>query len=109
MLVFIHFFSYHLKEDHSHPIFGCEFNYMLRNGEPLILATVGHNRISIYECTNDFGLKLLMTFADPDVMKSLNVFSLFFSVKVLLLKSKHVFISIHRQKNFTLVRGQQIR
>jgi len=56
-----------VKEDHAKSIFGCQFHLNLKDGEPVILATVGSNRVTIYECTSDGALKLLQVFADPDV------------------------------------------
>jgi polycomb protein EED len=56
-----------VKEDHGKPIFGCQFHLNLKEGEPVILATVGGNRVTVYECPEDGSLRLLQVFADPDV------------------------------------------
>lgn len=63
-----------VKEDHGQPIFGAQFNYFSGVGEGLLLATVGSNRVTIYECSvkesqNDepsCSVKLLQAYADVD-------------------------------------------
>ncbi|XP_058984701.1 polycomb protein esc-like isoform X1 [Musca domestica] len=59
----------HLREDHGQPIFGVQFNLHL--WQQAIFASVGKDRISIYECTEppedgNGGIKLLQCYADPD-------------------------------------------
>lgn len=56
-----------MKEDHAQPIFGVQFNQHLRDGQPLVFATAGNNRISIYQCMEDGSTKLLQCYSDPDV------------------------------------------
>lgn len=55
-----------MKEDHAQPIFGVQFNQHLRDGQPLVFATAGNNRISIYQCMEDGSTKLLQCYSDPD-------------------------------------------
>ncbi|XP_061397703.1 polycomb protein esc-like, partial [Musca vetustissima] len=61
--------SCHLREDHGQPLFGVQFNHHL--WQQAIFASVGKDRISIYECTEppedgSGGVKLLQCYADPD-------------------------------------------
>ena len=62
--------SYWIKEGHGHPIFGLQFNLHLQKQAHFVFATVGSNRISVYECLEDGSIKLLQAYADSDPEES---------------------------------------
>eukprot|EP00112_Aurelia_sp_Birch-Aquarium-sp1_P017205 Seg397.19 transcript_id=Seg397.19/GoldUCD/mRNA.D3Y31 product="Polycomb protein eed-A" protein_id=Seg397.19/GoldUCD/D3Y31 len=58
-----------LKEDHKQPIFGVQFFQLFHDDEkdPLVFATVGSNRVSIYKCEEGSGrVTLLQNYCDSD-------------------------------------------
>lgn len=56
----------YLKEDHSQPLFGVVINLNMKETDPVLFATVGHNRVTIYECHEGGKIKLLQSYADPN-------------------------------------------
>ncbi|XP_025205536.1 polycomb protein EED [Melanaphis sacchari] len=59
-------FSCALREDHGQSLFGVQFNHLLNEDQPLIFASVGSNRVSVYQCLDDGTINLLQSYADPD-------------------------------------------
>ncbi|XP_059153867.1 polycomb protein EED-like [Physella acuta] len=55
----------YLKEDHGQPLFGIQINLVMKETDPILFATVGHNRVTIYECHDGGRIKLLQSYADP--------------------------------------------
>lgn len=54
-----------LKENHGQPIFGIQVNLNCADSDPVIFATAGFNRISVYECQDGGKIKLLQAYSDP--------------------------------------------
>lgn len=58
----------HWREDHGQPLFGVSVNnHLAEDGDkrPVVFATVGFNRVTIYQCEDD-DIKMLQCYADPD-------------------------------------------
>ncbi|EDV20520.1 uncharacterized protein TRIADDRAFT_31681, partial [Trichoplax adhaerens] len=54
-------------EEHGKPLFGVHFNYSYSHpDDSKIFASVGANKVSIYQCTDDGRIKLLQAYTDPD-------------------------------------------
>ncbi|TRY92755.1 hypothetical protein DNTS_024834 [Danionella cerebrum] len=53
-----------LKEDHGQPLFGVQFNWHSRDA--LVFATVGSNRVTLYECLPQGEIRLLQSYVDAD-------------------------------------------
>ncbi|KAL5252437.1 hypothetical protein ACHWQZ_G015270 [Mnemiopsis leidyi] len=52
------------KEDHKEPIFGVAFNPYNHPDHPPVFATVGSNRVTIYECTEN-SINVIQSYSDP--------------------------------------------
>nr|XP_002128612.1 polycomb protein eed [Ciona intestinalis] len=55
-----------LKEDHGQPLFGVSFCHQTSKDEYPMFASVGSNRIAVYECRDDGYIKLLQAYSDPE-------------------------------------------
>ncbi|XP_025099410.1 polycomb protein eed-like [Pomacea canaliculata] len=54
-----------IKENHGQPLFGVQINLNCSESDPVIFATVGHNRVTVYECQDGGRIKLLHSYSDP--------------------------------------------
>jgi len=54
-----------VKEDHRQPLFGVSFNPFNNPEDPPVFATVGSNRVTLYECV-DGSLNIIQCYTDPD-------------------------------------------
>ena len=59
--------SCYIKEDHGQPIFGVSFCDYAKEGDAPVFATVGSNRVSVYELKENGSMKLLQSYIDADV------------------------------------------
>ncbi|ELU03609.1 hypothetical protein CAPTEDRAFT_1436 [Capitella teleta] len=62
--------STYLKEDHGQPVFGVQFNYHTKDGDPVLFATVGSNRVTVYECEESGKITLVQAYIDADADES---------------------------------------
>jgi len=54
------------KENHGQALFGVTINNFLGSDTPALFATVGSNRVTVYQALNDGDTKLLQSYEDPD-------------------------------------------
>jgi len=60
------------REDHGQPLFGvCVNTHIADPNQPVVFATVGFNRVSIYESVKGEGVRLVQCYADPDSEENL--------------------------------------
>lgn len=62
-------FKSYVKEDHGQPLFGTQFNNFLSPDSPMVFASVGANRVTIYECADSGQIDVLQCYGDPDVSR----------------------------------------
>ncbi|XP_015790163.1 polycomb protein eed-A [Tetranychus urticae] len=58
--------SYSAKETGNGPLFGVSMNVQLQKDGHFVFATVGNNRVGVYECLEDGSIKILQAYSDPD-------------------------------------------
>jgi polycomb protein EED len=58
--------SGHWREDHGQPLFGVSVNSHIQEGDPVVFATVGFNRVTVYEADSQGDVRLVQCYADPD-------------------------------------------
>ncbi|XP_045154644.1 polycomb protein EED-like, partial [Echinops telfairi] len=55
-----------LKEDQNQPLFGVQFTWHSKEGDPLVFATVGSSRVTLCECHSQREILLLQSYVDAD-------------------------------------------
>ena len=59
-------FTKYIKEDHKKSIYCIQFNHFLGKDNQKILASVGSNRATIYDCTEQASLAPIQVYVDPN-------------------------------------------
>lgn len=96
-------YSCALREDHGQSLFGVQFNHLLNEDQPLIFASVGSNRVSVYQCLNDGSINLLQSYSDPDV--SFYIYICINTFCKYLIMILNIFYTFSQMKHFILARG----
>jgi len=97
-----------LREDHGQSLFGVQFNHLLNEDQPLIFASVGSNKVSVYQCLDDGSIHLLQSYADPDVsFKHYNNLNLHLYIQVIWFPViiLNIMYKFRQMKHFILVHG----
>ena len=89
------------KENHGHPIFGVSVNHHLDASSPTVFATVGYNRVTIYEAMSG-GIKLLQVNVQPQniVFVQCNFLFVFLSFRCCLINFLQCYADPDTDENF---------
>lgn len=83
-----------MREDHGQSLFGVQFNHLLNEDQPLIFASVGSNKVSVYRCLDDGSINLLQSYADPDVYIYYIIFSFYDMIVKPLILYMYIYIYV---------------